>query len=439
MDIRLAGSLDGIEAARRLRQLAGVPSVFVTAYADDDLLRAAAEVGPYGFVVKPFDERRLHAAIQMALYEHRLEVALREANEALEAKVRARTSQLQEVVQALRVSEARYRTVFEESSDGLALIDLESGAILDCNATLCSMAGRSREDLIGQPERALHPSEEWLPWSIPASFERHRRHAGGDVLDGRVVTRTGETREVEVKVAQLELEGRPVLLTVLRDVSARRQQELALTKALEERDLALREIHHRVKNNLQLVSSLLNLQFGDVSDSRIRDRLHDYQRQVRAIALVHEKLYQSRSLVSIRLDEYLDALAHALLLPDNSSLAIDLRVRAQPVELGIDRALKVGLIVNELVTNAVKHGFGPDDRGGWVEVALSATRQGFTLAVANSGQPFTTGGQAPATGFGLSLVSDLVEDLGAQLQIRDEPHPCVEVRVPTGPNVPDRA
>lgn len=424
MDIRLACRLGGNEAAKQIRARVDVPVVFLTAYADDDLLARAMTVDPFGYVVKPFEERELRATVQVALYKSRLERTLREAAATLEVRVRERTEELRTANDALRRSEARYRALFDESVDGVALVDRDTGMLLDCSRALCALLGIRREEWLGRPRAELPLARE----VGAGSADSVRLVESSDaVFEASFVAGTGETRNVEVRTSEFELEGRLVALELYRDVTERRQRDAALRQALADRDVALREIHHRVKNNLQLVASLLSLQFGDVDDPEIRQRVRDSQSTVRAIALVHERLYQSQALTAVRLDEYLGSLTRSLLVSLLGEFNVELRSHLEAVEVDIDRALKIGLVVNELITNAVKHGAGHGRHPGWVEVELRADGGGFVLAVTDSGPglPLAPTGR---TGFGLGLVQDLAAQCGATVARAQDPHTRIELR-----------
>jgi two-component sensor histidine kinase len=146
------------------------------------------------------------------------------------------------------------------------------------------------------------------------------------------------------------------------------QSQKYLNESLKEKTLLLKEIHHRVKNNLQVISSLLNIQASLIADPRAREGYADSTRRIRSMALVHERLYHTGNLSHIDFREYLNAVAHDL----GSSLyrsGVSLQVEAEPIMLGIDTAIPCGLMVNELVSNALKHAF-PSEMPGVVSVSF---------------------------------------------------------------------
>jgi PAS domain S-box-containing protein len=157
---------------------------------------------------------------------------------------------------------------------------------------------------------------------------------------------------------------------VLRDETERQQTEDLLKKSLQEKELLLREIHHRVKNNLQVISGLLSLQANQVNDSKLRVVLDELQDRVRAIGALHETLYGSRDLANIEFGPYMRQLVQDLVsFHETDRNRIQIRTEADDIALPIEQALPLGLIVNELVSNALKHAF-PGDRNGVIDVQL---------------------------------------------------------------------
>ncbi|MEI6653991.1 MAG: sensor histidine kinase, partial [Verrucomicrobiota bacterium] len=192
----------------------------------------------------------------------------------------------------------------------------------------------------------------------------------------------------------------------------------------------LKEIHHRVKNNLQIISSLLRLQSGQVDHSATKAVLQDMQNRVRSMALIHEHLYRSENLASVDLSNYIKSLCQQLFrtllaTPD----AVQLHLNILSVSLDIDQAIPCGLLVNELVSNALEHAFPPGRHGElWVELRAVADGQGCRLRVADNGA-----GLPPdfaldhLTSLGLKLARDLARQLGGQLEIGPGPGAVFEV------------
>ncbi|MGB8647391.1 MAG: histidine kinase dimerization/phosphoacceptor domain -containing protein [Anaerolineae bacterium] len=192
-----------------------------------------------------------------------------------------------------------------------------------------------------------------------------------------------------------------------------------LEAGVREKEVLLQEIHHRVKNNMQIIASLLNLQLGTLTDPVARATLRDSQTRIRAMALVHEKLYRSTDLSRIDLETYIRSLTASLYHTYAPNLRqIEMTLALQPIGLGIDRAIPCGLILNELVTNALKHAF-PNGQPGNIQVELTATPDGrVRLAVSDNGVGLPDGLDIEKLdSLGLQLVDTLTAQIGGQLEI----------------------
>jgi PAS domain S-box-containing protein len=177
--------------------------------------------------------------------------------------------------------------------------------------------------------------------------------------------------------------------TLVQDLTERRRAEEQIRASLEEKVVLLKEIHHRVKNNLQVISSLLYLQAGRIKDQPLREILQDSQNRVRSMALIHEKLYQANDLANVDLAEYVRNLTGFLLRSYAAQVgSVQLHVKVQNVFLGIDTAMPCGLLINELVSNALKHAF-PAGTSGRIDVEIDIDEaQRILLRVSDNGIGF---------------------------------------------------
>jgi two-component sensor histidine kinase len=203
------------------------------------------------------------------------------------------------------------------------------------------------------------------------------------------------------------------------ELAERRRVEEQVKASLREKEVLLKEIHHRVKNNLQVVSSLLNLQSGQIQDPRITEAFRDSQNRVRSMALIHERLYQSENLAVIDFSDYVRDLAEHLLLSYGVGAEnVTLDVEADAVFLDIDTAAPCGLLLNELVSNALKHGF-PDSRKGVIQVGLCSDQDGhLTLTVSDDGVGFPKDiDMQNARSLGLQLVQTLARQLDGRIEV----------------------
>lgn len=209
----------------------------------------------------------------------------------------------------------------------------------------------------------------------------------------------------------------------------------SLHESLDQKDRLMREIHHRVKNNLQIISSLINMQMRTVEDGTTRDALEECKTRVLAMALIHEKLYQSKDYARVQFADYVRGLATTVFETAGvSERDVALQLAIDDVSLPIDRAIPCGLIINELITNSLKHGF-KDGRTGTIWVTLShLDPTTLRLSVRDDGiglSPGFTMPTAESTGIGLYLVKMLSRQLGATVVVDGSDGAAFELTFPT--------
>lgn len=242
-------------------------------------------------------------------------------------------------------------------------------------------------------------------------------------FEHRVVTASGETRTVREnwRVVEDEQTGSLRAVGTCLDITEANRVEEALRVSLQEKNSLLMEVHHRVKNNLQVMASLLRLESGRAAEPATRQVLGDMQSRVRAMALLHETLYRTRTFASLNLGDYLKDLANQFFRAQNHGGDVRLALDLAPVWLTINQAAPCGLLVNELLTNACKYGF-PGGRSGEVRVSLERLDCGAVrLTVADNGVGLPEDFEARREkSLGLHLVADLAKQLGGTLEMRSE-------------------
>ena len=239
----------------------------------------------------------------------------------------------------------------------------------------------------------------------------------------RILTCSGEYRSVlgNWQVVEDEQTGALRAVGTCLDITEAKRVEEALRVSLQEKNGLLMEVHHRVKNNLQVMASLLRLESGRAAEPATRLVLGDMQSRVRAMALLHETLYRSRTFARLNLGDYLKDLANQFFRAQNHGGDVRLALDLAPVWLTINQAAPCGLLVNELLTNACKYGF-PGGRSGEVRVALERLDSGaIRLTVADNGVGLPEDFEARREkSLGLHLVADLAKQLGGTLEMRSE-------------------
>jgi two-component sensor histidine kinase/HAMP domain-containing protein len=217
--------------------------------------------------------------------------------------------------------------------------------------------------------------------------------------------------ELEYKVQKSTAHLKELNDRLRQDIQARQQAEAQIKATLLEKEILLREIHHRVKNNLQIISSLLNLQARTIQDSRIKELFQDCNNRIRSMALIHESLYRSSDLSRINIQEYIKSLAQGLFKSyGGARQRIRLNVDIEDITLSIDTAIPCGLIISELISNSLKHAF-PEGREGVVDISVHALENGeLALTVRDNGVGIPESFDFNQTqSIGLSLVTGLVE------------------------------
>ncbi|HVV85745.1 MAG TPA: histidine kinase dimerization/phosphoacceptor domain -containing protein [Kofleriaceae bacterium] len=311
------------------------------------------------------------------------------------------------------------RMVLDAAPTGMIMVD-DRGLIVLVNRHVELLFGYAREELIGQPIEALIPAR--FRGGHPgyraafAGDPRTRPMGAGRDLYG--LRKDGREVPIEIGLNPLVIGEDTFILSSIVDISARKEAERRIRASLREKEVLLKEIHHRIKNNLQIVSSMLNLQAGQSDDERVRAMFEASQNRVRSIALMHEILYQVKDLAHVDFTGYIRALMDGLF----HSLArsgITWRLDAGPTRLSLDQAIPCGLLVNELVTNALKHAF-PDGRPGEIAIHL-ARLDGDTVELDVSddgvGLPAHLDPHRCAT-LGLDLVFTIAEQLAAEVDVR---------------------
>jgi two-component sensor histidine kinase len=211
------------------------------------------------------------------------------------------------------------------------------------------------------------------------------------------------------------------LVGVILDITERKEAEQQIKQSLREKEALLKEVHHRVKNNLAVVSSLLSLEARKIKDTTVRALFEESRQRVKSMALVHEKLYQTEDLSSINFEDYITSIVSEIIsLYHIDTSAITTEINIEDIKLDLESAVPCGLIINELLTNAFKYAF-PENRRGVLSVHFTKTDDTCTLAIKDNGVGLPKGfDYKEASTLGLQLVSILTEQLGGTLQLKSD-------------------
>ncbi len=207
------------------------------------------------------------------------------------------------------------------------------------------------------------------------------------------------------------------LIGVVYDISADKKLQMRLESSLEEKNVLIKEVHHRVKNNLQLISSILALKSYDLEDNRSKEIFNEVNNRIKAMSVIHDKLYTFYNVSEISLREYLDHIASELQVLLGSS-NVTLVVESEDIVLDVEKALLIGLMVSELVANAIKHGFGPQ-KEGIVRIIFNTEEDKYILRVLNDGIELPKDVLERNTGLGISLLKTFAKQLRGEVMVDD--------------------
>jgi PAS domain S-box-containing protein len=320
-----------------------------------------------------------------------------------------------QVAQALENSELfsqvhrlqeQYRVVTEALNDAVFTLDAQ-GRFTFGNAAGERLTGYRLEEMLG------HPFADFVaPEDLPRLVDRFQRAIAGESISPHVevemVKKDSRRVPVELSMANLILDGRIAgRVGVARDITERRRVDTQIKASLQEKEVLLKELHHRVKNNLQIISSLLNLQSKYIKDPHALRMFSDSQSRIKSMASVHEILYQSKDIARIDFSEYIRNLMIQLYRSyGDHSKTVAFEINVQDVMLDVDTAVTCGLIINELVSNSLKYAF-PDRNSG--KICIDASVNNFdilSLIVYDNG-----------IGFPKDVGLDVIDSLGLKLVV----------------------
>jgi PAS domain S-box-containing protein len=391
MDVSMP-ELNGFELAEMIRQhprYQRTAIIFVSAVhlTDLDQLRGYKH-GAVDYIPVPVIPELLRAKVSVFAELYRKTLQLERLNRELEQRVAERTAELEASTVRLRESEESFRAIFESAGIGISVLNRDT-KILKVNPTMQEMLGYSVAEMLNM---------EMAAWTYPDDLSSDS-DLFQDVLAGRLDRYQVEKRYIRkggellwgwfTATAITDAAGQAqFVIGMLEDITERklaeaqlRAGEERLKAALHEKEVLLKEIHYRVKNNLQIIASLLSLQSDQLKDPDDLVLFEDTQHRVKSMALIHESLYRTGDLARFNFARYIDSLCTDLLQSyGNSASHIRLHTELDELTFDVDTAVPCGLILNELLTNVLKYAF-PDDHPGDIVIGLRADAGQVTLSV----------------------------------------------------------
>lgn len=305
-----------------------------------------------------------------------------------------------------------------ESSDDAIISKNLNGIIKSWNHGAEKIYGYSEDEVLGKSISILIPSN--YPDELPKILEKISRGEHVRHYETKRLRKDGDAIDISLTISPtLNANGEVIgASTIARNITQKKLTEKALKKSLKDKEMLIKEIHHRVKNNLMIITSLLSLQSQYIQDKESRTIFQESENRARSMAMIHEKLYQSGEGKTINFTEYIRSLGMELYRTYalNPSL-IKLKMELDNAWLDVDTAIPMGLIFNELITNCLKHAF-PDEKNGEIRINFRKTDEGYVLIVVDDGVGLPEDFDLESSdSFGLKLVNILTRQVEGHLQL----------------------
>ena len=324
-------------------------------------------------------------------------------------------SNCEKIKKALLSSEKNWELTFDAIPDLIAILD-NNHRIIKINKAMAEKIHRSPEDCTGSIcYEVVHntdkPPENCPHLKLLQDCQEHTSELKEENIGGYFI----------VTASPIHDNGGNVLgsVHIAHNITHRKEMEDQLKKTLKEKETLIKEIHHRVKNNLTIISSLLSLQSRYIKDKNTLEMFRESQNRTKSMALIHEKLYASQDLKRINFKEYLESLANDLYrtYTENTQL-IKLIMDLDDVMLDVETSIPLGLILNELLTNSLRHAF-PDGRNGEIHIELHSTNKNeFNLIISDNGTGFPENLDFKNTeSLGMRLVNSLTEQINGEIEL----------------------
>jgi PAS domain S-box-containing protein len=339
----------------------------------------------------------------------------------LEEQVKQRTQQLE-------VSEKELRDIFNTAHDAIIVFDPNHEIVYNVNKRACDMYGFTRPEFIGMSMETISKDVRTGKSKIKEVMQR------GSFLNFETIhyRKDGTEMILEVNASVINYRGKPAILSISRDITERKHAEQQIKRSLEEKEILLKEIHHRVKNNMQIISSLLDLQSDALGNSMVFQAFQDSKNRIRSMALVHENLYQSGDLARINTEEYIRSVVDYFLSTYGKvEDRIVPNIQVENISLDMDTAVPIGLILTELLSNALKHAFLPGRKGKLTIRFRSQGKKALALIVQDNGVglPRDIDINRPGS-LGLQLVSLLTRQLEGTIEVERRSGTSFKVTIP---------
>jgi PAS domain S-box-containing protein len=371
----------------------------------------------------------------VALQRRQAEEALQKVNDELEIRVRKRTAELAKANQELKAeitdrkqaekrlkqSEERYRSTLDNMMEGCQIIGYD-WRYLYVNDTVARHGQRSKEELLGKTMMEIYPGIEKT--EMFSTLRKCMKERISAYMENEFIFPDGEKGWFELCI-QPSPEGIFILSI---DITERKRAEEKIKNSLKEKEVLLKEIHHRVKNNMQVISSLLNIQSTWIEEEKALEVLKDTRKRVYSMALIHDRLYKSEDLSRVDFGQYIEQIStHLLGFYRNKLEKVKIKRDVKNVFIAIHKAVPLGLIINELISNSLKHAF-PDEMEGELRIKFHKKDGMYELIICDDGVGFSKDLDFLKTqSMGMQLVTSLVDQIDGEIKLDRKPHTSFKI------------
>ena len=324
------------------------------------------------------------------------------------------------IEQTLDESEYKYRSLFELSDDAILVIENEK--FVDCNRAVVKMLGyKNKKELLNTHPSELSPLKQpdgRLSYEKAGVMMALALKNGSHHFEWIHTKANGENFPVEVWLSSLKYKGKTLINTIWRDLTEKKKAENLILKSIIEKEILLKEIHHRVKNNLQIICSLLNLQSANIENEQLKQILLQSKYRIESMAKIHEMLYQTGDMSKINFADYVLELVSTLVystkgMQSNFKLKIDIK----DIYFTIETAIPLGLLINEIITNSLKHGFKENKKGEIIIRITENKNKNLEMRIGDNGIGYMND-LVPKNlnSLGFQLILGLVEQLNGTIK-----------------------
>lgn len=403
MDIDLGPGIDGTQAAEEILKEKDIPVVFLSSPTESEIVENTEKITSYGYVVKNSVFVILDASIKMALklFYEKMERKLAE--------------------KAMCEKEQKYRTLFEQSTEGIYFHDLK-GHILDINEMACLQSGYSREELIGLTVFDCHPGTSPINQSKGKIIQAWGQWVPGQrfTIEAEHQTKDGKVYPVVVSTGKVCYGDTVVMFAIVKDITDLRQAEKEIKKQLIEKEVLLREFHHRIKNNFINIEGLLSCKADLSKNPEVKTELQDSIACIHCMYLLYDKMLLSANYQDISIKSYVEDLIDSVLVIYATGKNISINKQMPDIKIDPKRAILIGIIINELLTNTLKYAFAGRN-SGIVSITINKDDNTLTLIIKDNGIGVDEKRKSNEfSGFGLKIVQMLVEQLAGTYSVANE-------------------